>query len=214
MIRVIEGKEHEEFIKDMCKLMFIGDEHDINFYINSDLENSISVEDNNIIKITVKENKDTKYTIIYMLQKYRYFLIVDEENKDKRVLNIINNYLSNYYMMTLLIDAIEIGSENDSVLKEMVESLKKQICNACKVNIIKFNDESDKDDLIDEITCLNSIGATCACWNVLRKYSKDYKFEYGTNALADILEKMEWDNINEIYLEIEQVYNEYLKDGE
>lgn len=204
MIKVIEGKEHEEFVKDMCKLMFITDEHKINLYINN-LRNSISVEDNEV-KINVKENEDTKYTIIYMLQKYRYLCVCNEENKDERVLHLINSYLANYYMMTLLIDAIEI--ENDSVLKAMNIKLKAQICNACKANVIKFYNESETDDLIDEINCLNSIGATCACWNVLKKYNNEPIKE--SNDLSDVLEKLNWNNINEKYLEIEQTFNSYL----
>lgn len=210
MIRVIEGKQYENFVKDMATLMYLNDEHKINLYINNDLENSISVENDNIIKIDIKENDDVNYNIIYMLQKYRYFWVCNEENKDKRVLTIINSYLSNYYMMTLFTDFIENLSKNNSDLQNMLDNLKKNICNACCFNITKFFDELENDNSKSETKCLTRIGATCSCWNVLRKYSKDCTFTYGANALADVLEKLEWNNINEMYSEIRQAFYSYL----
>ncbi|MVX64649.1 hypothetical protein GKZ28_13195 [Clostridium chromiireducens] len=205
MIQVIEGKKHEEFVNDMCIAMCINNEHKINFYINSDLENSMSVENGNEIRINIKENKDTKYNIIYMLQKYRYCWICDEENKDKRVLNIINSYLANYYKLTLPIDLFSIS--DDLFLQDQVIKLKEQICNVCRANIIKFDEESEKDN-IDEIACLSSIGANCACWNTLKKYDEELAIKSTT--LSDVMEKLEWFNINELYSEIEQVFYSYL----
>lgn len=209
MVQVIEGIKHEEFIKDMCKLMFIGENHNINIYINDKLENSISVENNNVIKITAKENDDTEYNIIYMLQKYRFICICNRENKNESVLNIIDDYLANYYMMSLFVDAIE--NIDNSVLKEMVDKLKNKICNACRANMIKFDDILEKDNTSDEINYLKIIGGMIACRNILRKYSKENnKYITEPNVLGDVLEKLSWNNINEIYEEIEQVVYSYL----
>lgn len=209
MIKVIEGKDNEEFVKSTCKLMYINDEHKINVHINSNLINSMSVENNNEIRINVKENEDTKYNVIYMLQKYRYCWICDEKNKDKRVSNIINNYLANYYMMTLLIDYWNCIDDLD--FKNKLDSLKEQICNACRVHIIKFSDESET-ECLNEINCFTRIGEVLACRNVLRKYNKENnKYITEANALGDILEKLEWHNINEMYSEIEQAFNLYFE---
>jgi len=207
MIKVIEGKKHEDFVKDMCVVMNINDKHNINFYINESYENNMSVDEDNAVKLTIKENENTKYNIKYMFQKYIFLYVCNEENKDKRVLKIMDNYLSNYNMLTLLICLLE--NTEDLILKKEVIKLKEYICNVCKSNIIKFNNIFENDDSIDEDTLFNLIGASCACFNVLQKF--DSKSMELSNNLLLSLKKINWHNINEMYSEIEQAFYSYIE---
>lgn len=204
MIRAVEGIEHEEFIKDMCKLMFIGDEHNINFYINKDIKEECIMQKNKLIEIYLKEDKMIKTSIIYILQKYRFLCIVNKENKNPLILELMNCYLANYYAFMLFKDTFEC-IDND-ILKKHLSGLKDDTIKICCEAMEDIYKQLENVEDMNETVIL--IGKILACKNILKKYNyNNHKFVKESFALSSILEELTFMNINEKYSEIEQAYN-------
>ena len=203
MIRVIQGKEHEEYIKLMCKMMYI-EKDDMDFYINKNIENSFIYIKNNVVRIFIKEDKFINSSIIYMLQKYRFLCCTQNKNMNPTLLELLDCYLANYYSLTFAIDLVE---KMNIITKDSCFDLsktKQAIIEICNNTILNYR-------LDEELTISKKSGKMIACRNVLRKYNNfDIDFVRESNTFADKLEELEWFNIEEKYDEIVQAFNEYI----
>lgn len=205
MIRVIKGKEHEEYIKFICELMFIKESpNNIEFYIDKNLDNSYIDFNNDPVKIYIREDNTIKTTIIYMLQKYRFICVMDKENKNQILLELMSCYLANYYSITLF-DVFD--SVDNSNLKNKLDSLKEDMIEICCESFKEtLNDLDEGEDIHESIIMIAKI---LACRNILKKYNYNHAIAHEACLLGDIMKDLDWYNVNEMYSKIEQVYNSY-----
>lgn len=195
MIRVIEGKEHQQYIYLVCALMEIPPTHNIDFYITKEVKDSIILNKNRVTTIILPESKGIKADIIYMLQKHRFMMSVNRQNKSAILLNVIDCYLANYYSLTLFNDCF--CNVDNAEFKKILNESNTEFANCCYETVFEDYENEDSADKL--------LGKHLASKQYLRRCGVDFK----SSPLEECFKDLNWKNVNQKYYEIEKILENY-----